>query len=153
MARARWQSYARRMGRFIYDSAANSVDIEDRTLAHLRIVVMNKLRRSESFMFDVDVADGSGRRSFWMSPSVPIQFHFFGSRQPRINREWVEELMVAPQHRGAGIGRALMTAAELWGNESGAAYVCLATRRAAGFYSALGYEPSASYFKRSLPGR
>jgi hypothetical protein len=83
------------MGRFIYDSAGTSVDIEDRTLAHLRIVIMNKLRRSESFMFDVDVADGSGRRSFWMSPSVPIQFHFFGSRQPRINREWVEELMVA----------------------------------------------------------
>jgi hypothetical protein len=83
------------MGRFIYDTAANSVDIDDRTLAHLRIVVMNKLRRSESFMFDVEIGDGSGRRSFWMNPSVPIQFHFFGSRQPRINRLWVEELMQA----------------------------------------------------------
>ena len=30
-----------------------------------------------------------------MNPSVPIQFHFFGSRQPRINRLWVEELMQA----------------------------------------------------------
>ena len=38
------------MGRFIYDTMANSVDIDDRTLAHLRIVVMNKLRRSESFL-------------------------------------------------------------------------------------------------------
>ena len=83
------------MGRFIYDTAANSVDIDDRTLAHLRIVVMNKLRRSESCMFDVEIGDGSGRRSFWMNPSVPIQFHFFGSRQPRINRLWVEELMQA----------------------------------------------------------
>ena len=83
------------MGRFIYDTAGNSVDIDDRTLAHLRIVVMNKLRRSESFMFDVEIGDGSGRRSFWMHPSVPLQFHFFGSRQPRINRLWVEELMQA----------------------------------------------------------
>ena len=83
------------MGRFIYDTAANSVDIDDRTLAHLRIVVMNKLRRSESFMFDVEIGDGSGRRSFWMHPGVPIQFHFFGSRQPRINRMWIEELMQA----------------------------------------------------------
>ena len=83
------------MGRFIYDTTGNSVDIEDRTLAHLRIVVMNKLRRAEPFMFDVEMGDGSGRRSFWMSPSVPIQFHFFGSRQPRINRTWVEELMLA----------------------------------------------------------
>jgi len=82
------------MGRFIYDTASNSVDIEDRTLAHLRIVIMNKLRRSESFMFDVEVGDGSGRRSFWMSPSVPIQFHFYGGRPPRINRTWIEELML-----------------------------------------------------------
>lgn len=81
------------MGRFIYDTIGNAVDIDDRTLAHLRIVVMNKLRRSESFMFDVEVGDGSGRRSFWIHPSVPLQFHFFGSRNPRINRAWTEELM------------------------------------------------------------
>jgi hypothetical protein len=81
------------MGRFIYDTMANSVEIDDRTLAHLRIVVMNKLRRSEAFMFDVEIGDGSGRRSFWIHPSVPLQFHFFGSRNPRINRQWVEDLM------------------------------------------------------------
>ena len=45
------------MGRFIYDTNANSVDIEDRTLAHLRIVIMNKLRRSEPFMFDIEIGD------------------------------------------------------------------------------------------------
>lgn len=83
------------MGRFIYDASANSVDIEDRTLAHLRIVVMNKLRRGESFMFDVEMGDGSGRRSFWINPCVPLQFHFYGSRRPAINRAWVETLMVA----------------------------------------------------------
>jgi hypothetical protein len=83
------------MGRFIYDTVENSIDIDDRTLAHLRIVVMNKLRRSDSFMFDIDHADGSGRRSYWMHAGVPIQFQFFGSRQPRINRAWIEELMDA----------------------------------------------------------
>lgn len=83
------------MGRFIYDTVANSIDIDDRTLAHLRIVVMNKLRRSDSFMFDVDQADGSGRRSYWMHSGVPLQFQFSGSRQPRINRTWIEELMEA----------------------------------------------------------
>lgn len=83
------------MGRFIYDTIGNAVDIDDRTLAHLRIVVMNKLRRAEPFMFDVEIGDGSGRRSFWIHPSVPLQFHFFGSRQPRINRAWVEDLMQA----------------------------------------------------------
>ena len=81
------------MGRFIYGATSESVEIDDRALAHLRIVVMNKLRRSEAFMFDVEVGDGSGRRSFWIHPSVPLQFHFFGGRNPRINRLWVEDLM------------------------------------------------------------
>lgn len=81
------------MGRFIYDTSSNSVDLDDRALAHLRIVVMNKLRRGESFMFDIEIGDGSGRRSFWLHPSVPLQFHFFGSRVPRINRAWIEILM------------------------------------------------------------
>ncbi len=88
-------AYARVVGRFIYDTNANAVDIEDRTLSHLRIVVMNKLRRGEAFMFDVEIGDGSGRRSFWVHPSVPMQFHFYGSRQPKINRAWIEELMLA----------------------------------------------------------
>lgn len=83
------------MGKFIYSTATNSFDIDDRTLAHLRIVMMNKLRRSESFMFDLTMSDGSGSRSFWISPQVSIQFQFFGSRGPRINRAWVEELMFA----------------------------------------------------------
>ena len=83
------------MGRFIYDTSGTSVDSEDRTLAHLRIVIMIKLRRSEPFLFDVEIGDGSGRRSFWIHPAVPLQFHFFGSRQPRINRLWIEELMLA----------------------------------------------------------
>jgi len=57
--------------------------------------MMNKLHRSEPFMFDVEIGDGSGRRSFWIHPSVPIQFHFFGSRQPRVNRRWIEQLMLS----------------------------------------------------------
>jgi hypothetical protein len=83
------------MGRFVYDNMSTSIDIDDRTLTHLQIVVMNKLRRSEAFMFDVEVGDGSGRRSFWMHPAVPMQFHFYGSRRPRVNRAWIEALMLA----------------------------------------------------------
>jgi hypothetical protein len=84
------------MGRFIYDTLNNSIDIEDRTLAHLRIVIMNKLRRSESFMFTVDLdSEGISRRSFWMHPSVPLQFAFHGSREPRLNRLWIEALMTS----------------------------------------------------------
>lgn len=82
------------MGTFVYDSTY-SVEIEDRTLAHLRIVVMNKLRRSEPFMFEVDMHDGSGHRSFWVHPGVPLQFRFYNSHHPAINRAWIETLMAA----------------------------------------------------------
>lgn len=68
---------------------------------------------------------------------------------------WVEELMVAPGARRLGVGRALMTAVEEIARTAGAAaYVALATRRAAPFYDALGYEPSATFFRKLLgPGR
>lgn len=82
------------MGLFIYGTSP-SIHLEDRVLAHLRLVVMNKLRRSEPFMLDIDTGEIAGRRSLWMHASVPIQFHFHGSREPRINHHWVEQLMRA----------------------------------------------------------
>jgi hypothetical protein len=82
------------VGRFIYGTdATNGVDIDDRTLAHLRLVIMNKLRRNEPFMFDADMSDASGRRSYWIGANVAVQFHFFGSRNAQINRSWVEDLI------------------------------------------------------------
>lgn len=63
---------------------------------------------------------------------------------------WVEEVMAAEQRRGSGVGRALMEAVEDRARAAGAAYVALATRRAADFYAALGYEESAAYVKKTL---
>jgi len=63
---------------------------------------------------------------------------------------WVEEVMVAEPARGTGVGRQLMAAAEAWARRCGARYVALATRRAAPFYQALGYEDSAVYFKKAF---
>jgi GNAT superfamily N-acetyltransferase len=44
-----------------------------------------------------------------------------------------------------------MAAAEAWARRRGARYVAMATRRAARFYQALGYEDSAVYFKKAFP--
>jgi GNAT superfamily N-acetyltransferase len=63
----------------------------------------------------------------------------------------VEEIMVATPERGQGTGRALMDGFEQWAREHGCALVTLATRRAAAFYQALGYEPSADYLRKVLP--
>jgi GNAT superfamily N-acetyltransferase len=61
----------------------------------------------------------------------------------------VEEVMVAPAHRRSGVGAALMAAAETWADACGAGYVSLASRRAGDFYLALGYEDSATFYKKS----
>jgi GNAT superfamily N-acetyltransferase len=63
---------------------------------------------------------------------------------------WVEEVLVTEAGHGQGTGRALMAAFESWAAGHGCALVALATRRAAPFYRALGYEESAAYFRKLL---
>lgn len=63
---------------------------------------------------------------------------------------WVEEVLVQGEHRGRSIGRDLMSEFERWAAGQGCALVALATRRAAPFYRALGYQESATYFRKLL---
>jgi GNAT superfamily N-acetyltransferase len=65
---------------------------------------------------------------------------------------WVEEIVVRDQERGHGVGRLLMDAFEQWADARGCALVALATRRAAPFYRALGYEESAAYLRKVMTG-
>ena len=64
----------------------------------------------------------------------------------------VEEIYVAPDHRGGGIGRTLMQAFEKWAESRDSAQVVVCTRRASEFYSALGYEETATCFRNVLRG-
>ena len=63
---------------------------------------------------------------------------------------WVEEILIRPDQRGLGTGRALMTTFEQWAAEHDCTMVALATRRAAPFYRAIGYEESAVYHRKIL---
>ena len=74
------------------------VHIDDRTLAHLQIVIVNKLRRAESFVLSWRDADaGGGRNSIWLHPAVPLHFKFVGSRAPAINPDWIRQLTLSAQ--------------------------------------------------------
>ena len=83
------------MGKFIYGTPSIAVDFDDRVLAHLKVVIVAKLRRGESFTFSWDnsAASGSGHSSIWLHPAIPLQFEFFGGREPSLNRAWLEELV------------------------------------------------------------
>ena len=65
---------------------------------------------------------------------------------------WLEEIMVTASYRRRGIGEAMMENFEDWAKKEGAVLSALATRRASSFYTAIGYEESASYFRKLLCG-
>lgn len=64
------------------------------------------------------------------------------------NVAWLEEIYVLPEYRKAGVGRSLMANYELWAKQNECAVIALATRRAETFYLSLGYEASATYFRK-----
>ena len=61
---------------------------------------------------------------------------------------WIAEVTVHADRRRQGIGRQLMQSCEAWARERNVKLVALATRRADAFYAALGYEASATYFRK-----
>jgi N-acetylglutamate synthase-like GNAT family acetyltransferase len=61
---------------------------------------------------------------------------------------WLEEIAVVNSLRRQGIGRALIQAVELWAQQSECQLLALATRRSEDFYHALGYEKSATYWRK-----
>jgi hypothetical protein len=73
------------------------VDIDDRVLAHLQIVIGAKLRRGESFYLSWrdDVSVGNGNSALWIHPAMPLIYKYYASRMPRINRQWIDELTAA----------------------------------------------------------
>ena len=76
------------MGHMLYGSTPTVIELDDRTLAHLELVTLAKLRRNESFAFTVERPDG-GRSTYWLTASSPLEFHFDAGRQ-EINREWLD---------------------------------------------------------------
>lgn len=82
-----------RMGYLIYGGGAE-YEFDDRVLAHLKIAIVAKLRLQESFLINwtIPASQGSGRASLWMSPGVPLQFRFSGSKPPELNRVWLDAL-------------------------------------------------------------
>ncbi|WP_228452384.1 ATP-dependent DNA ligase [Rathayibacter toxicus] len=97
------------MGALLYGTPASAHEIDDRALAHLQIVMINKFRRNEAFAFQLEASSshGAGRQTLWLHPSIPLQFSFHGSRVPAINTAWVHALM-----EEANSGRGLRIIAE-----------------------------------------
>jgi hypothetical protein len=95
--------YGRRMATLHYGGSENPIHIEERALAHLKVVVATKLRRNESFTLSWRHAEGdesNGRSTIWLHPSIPLRFTFDEPETPELNVKWVEALMHSASSSG-----------------------------------------------------
>ena len=63
---------------------------------------------------------------------------------------YVEEVAVRQDRRGAAIGRQLMQEFDTWATSRSATLITVVSRRAAPFYRSLGYEETATLFRKVL---
>ncbi len=94
----------RGMGTLYYGSPETAIEIEDRTLAHLKIVITTKLRRDESFTVSWKHPESQpeGRSTIWLHPSIPLRFVFDDPEQPPLSRKWIDDLAHS-SHSSGGI--------------------------------------------------
>ena len=82
------------MGTIYYGGSATPIHIEDRALAHLKVVIATKLRRNESFTVSWQHPDDQprGRSTLWLHPAIPLRFVFDDPEPAELSRAWIEEL-------------------------------------------------------------
>jgi hypothetical protein len=90
------------VGTIYYGGDASAIDIEDRALAHLKVVIATKLRRGESFTLTWRHPEDQprGRSTVWLSPSIPLRFVFDDPEPAVLSREWMEELAQSANSSG-----------------------------------------------------
>lgn len=89
------------MGKLEYNSSRPPIEVDDVTLAHLKIVMGTKLRRNESFMMTWPGSTArAGRMTAWMHPSIPMILEFDSGSVPRIQPQRIEQMMAALNARG-----------------------------------------------------
>jgi len=78
------------------------IHIDDRALAHLKVVIATKLRRNESFTLSWQHPDDEpgGRSTIWLHPSIPLRFTFDEAEAPQLNLQWIEDLMHSANSSG-----------------------------------------------------
>jgi hypothetical protein len=81
------------VGRFLY-AGETAIEVDDRLLAHLRVVILTKLRRRESLALTLDYAasEGSGHTVLWLHPAIAIQFEIFST--VHLNPRWIQQLIL-----------------------------------------------------------
>ena len=89
------------MGMLHY-GAGHSIDMDDLLLAHLKMVIVTKLRRNESFTVSWTHSQDAtqGRNTIWLHPSIPLRFVFNSPEPARLSQKWLEQMAVSSHSTG-----------------------------------------------------
>jgi len=100
--RGRGEEYGDSVGTLYYGDSGTPIGIEDRALAHLKVAIITKLRRGESFTLSWRHTDDQarGRSTLWLHASIPLRFVFDESEAPDLSRKWIEDLMRSANSTG-----------------------------------------------------
>lgn len=90
------------MGKLLYGSPPEVIEFDDRTLAHLDIVIIAKLRRDEKFTLTWERQEDDCRNTIWLHPAIPLVFKFDSRERQELNKAWLEDLMNTA-NTGAGL--------------------------------------------------
>ncbi|WP_396667644.1 hypothetical protein [Microbacterium sp. R86528] len=90
------------MGTIYYGGSATPIHIDDRTLAHLKVVIATKLRRDESFTVTWPHPEDQprGRSTIWLHSSIPMRFVFDNPEPEDLSREWIDKLSLSANSSG-----------------------------------------------------
>ena len=85
------------MGRLTYGNTATPIELDDRLMTHLRLVIVTKLRRNESFPLTLAMGDGIAE-TIWVHASIPLRFSM--SQEVDVDRALVVAMMNAASSAG-----------------------------------------------------
>ena len=80
------------MAYLFYGTENLPVELPDRVLAHAKVVIATKLRRSESFLLTLGHPRDGGTTSLWIQPSIPLRFVFDSAEPESLDGEYLQEL-------------------------------------------------------------
>lgn len=104
------------MGKLFYGSDAQAIEIDDRLLQYLQVVLSTKLRRGESFTITwTDIDAQHTRTTLWVQPAIPMRFQYSTPETQRLSGGYLRQL--ADQ---AAMSSGLMLNAATWQQQEGA---------------------------------
>lgn len=110
------------MGKLFYGSDPQPIEIDDRLLQYLQVVLATKLRRSESFTLTwTDAEAQHSRTTLWVQPSISMRFQFSTAEPARLSGGYLRQL--ADQ---AAMSSGLLLNAATWQQQEDAHRVQLA---------------------------